>query len=254
MIRIHQSFAWWCFANQQVQPEKLLRAAADLGYEAVDLAPREYWQLIQAHGLKIAAIDGHRSIEEGLNRREHHQRIEQELRANIALAQQWGSPHLICFSGSRAGLDDQTGIEIAAEGLRRVSKVAEDAGVTLVLEMLNSKVDHKDYQGDHTAWGVELCRLVDSPNVQLLYDIYHMQIMEGDVIRTIRDYHPYFAHYHTAGNPGRHDLNEEQELYYPAIMRAILATGYQGYISHEFVPEGDPIAALKHAFELCALA
>jgi hydroxypyruvate isomerase len=153
--------------------------------------------------------------------------------------------------GNREGLDDQTGAEITAEGLSRVAGVAEEAGVTLVMELLNSKVDHKDYQCERTAWGIEVCQMVNSPRVKLLYDIYHMQIMEGDIIRTIRDHHASFAHYHTAGNPGRHELDETQELYYPPIIRAILATGYQGYLGQEFIPKGDPIAALKQAFDLC---
>jgi hydroxypyruvate isomerase len=138
--------------------------------------------------------------------------------------------------------------------LRRLARVAEDEGVTLVLEMLNSKVDHPDYQVDKTAWGLEVCRMVDSPAVKLLYDIYHMQIMEGDIIRTIREHHSYFAHYHTAGNPGRHEIDDTQELQYPPIIRAILATGYDGYIGHEFLPKGEPIAALKHAFEVCNIS
>src|SRR5262249_43456929 len=138
-----------------------------------------------------------------------------------------------------------------AEGLGGVAKLAEQAGVTLVLELLNSKVDHPDYQCDHTTWGVAVCRAVGSPRVKLLYDIYHMQIMEGDIIRTIREHHGLFGHYHTAGNPGRHELNQSQELNYPAIMAAIAATGYDGYIGQEFVPLGDPVAGLRAAFELC---
>jgi hydroxypyruvate isomerase len=234
-----------------VRPETLVRAAADIGYAAVDLVGQEHWRLVKDHGLAIAAIGGHASLSEGLNRRENHDRIEQELRANLALAARWEIPTLICFSGNRNGLDDATGAEITTEGLRRVARAAEEAGVTLVLELLNSKVDHPDYQADRTAWGIMVCAMVGSPRVKLLYDIYHMQIMEGDIIRTIRDGHAHFGHYHTAGNPGRHDLDEGQELYYPAIMRAILATGYDGYVSHEFIPRGDPLAALKAAFDRC---
>jgi len=148
-------------------------------------------------------------------------------------------------------LDDSTGAEITAENLRRVSKVAEDAGVNLVIELLNSKVDHPDYQCDSTAWGVKVCQMVDSPRVKLLYDIYHMQIMEGDVIRTIRDNHRYFAHYHTAGNPGRNEIDDTQELNYRPIMQAIVDTGYSGYVGQEFIPKGDSIASLKQAFDIC---
>nr|MBA2678580.1 TIM barrel protein [Ktedonobacteraceae bacterium] len=164
---------------------------------------------------------------------------------NLELAARWGIPNLICFSGNRAGLDDERGAEITAEGLRRVAKAAEDANVTLVLELLNSKVDHPDYQCDRTPWGVKVCQMVDSPRVKLLYDIYHMQIMEGDLMRTIREHHQWFGHYHLAGNPGRHEPDGTQEINYPPIFQAIASTGYTGYIGHEYVPTGDPIEALK---------
>jgi hydroxypyruvate isomerase len=186
-----------------------------------------------------------------MNRRENQARIAQEIRANLDLAVQWGIPNLICFSGNRNGISDSEGAEITAETLRHVAKMAEDAGVTLVLELLNSKVDHPDYQCDHTAWGVQVCQMVDSPRVKLLYDIYHMQIMEGDVIRTITDNHAWFGHYHTAGNPGRHEIDQTQELNYLPIMRAIAATGYDGYVAQEFIPVNDPVAGLKQAFEVC---
>lgn len=251
MKRIKQSVAWWCFEHCKLPPEEFARTLLNIGYEAVELVPQEYWPLLKKQGLAIASLAGHNSIEEGLNRREHHARIESELRASIALAEQWEIPNVIVFSGSRAGLDDKTGAEVTAEGLRRVAKVAEEAGVTLTLELLNSKVDHADYQCDHTAWGVEVCKMVDSKHVKLLYDIYHMQIMEGDIIRTIRQNFEYFAHYHTAGNPGRHELDQRQEINYSPIISAIVWTGYRGYIGQEFVPRGDPIKALEQAFELC---
>jgi hydroxypyruvate isomerase len=171
--------------------------------------------------------------------------------ANLKVAAQWGIPVLICFSGNRNGLADDRGVEITAEGLRRVARAAEDAGVTLALELLNSKVNHPDYQCDHTAWGLRVCELVGSPRVKLLYDIYHMQVMEGDVMRTIRDHHAAFGHYHTAGNPGRNELDETQELNYRAIVRAIRETGYDGYIGQEFIPRGEPVAALRAAFDVC---
>ncbi len=248
---IRQSASWWCFTRGGAAPETVARAAAEIGYEAVDLVPQEYWQLAKDHGLVISGVSGHASLTDGLNWRANHDRIERELRANLDLAVRWGIPNLICFSGNRNGLDDVSGAEITAEGLRRVAPMAEDAGVNLIVELLNSKVDHADYQCDHTSWGVNVCEMVGSPRVKLLYDIYHMQIMEGDIIRTIQQHHPLFSLYHTAGNPGRHDLDDSQELAYPAIMRAILATGYDGYVAHEFVPRGDPIAALKAAFDVC---
>jgi hydroxypyruvate isomerase len=252
MPTIQQAISWWCFVPEKLTPEQFVRAAAEVGYSAVDLAPPEYWPLVKEHGLALSAVAGHSSITVGLNRREEHERISCELHAAIEHARQWNIPNLICFSGNRNGLDDAAGAAITAEGLARVAPAAEAAGVTLVLELLNSKVDHPDYQADHTAWGLQVCRQVDSPRVKLLYDIYHMQIMEGDVIRTIREAQPSIGHYHTAGNPGRNDLDEEQELYYPAILQAIRATEYTGFIAHEFIPKGDPVAALRSAFERCA--
>src|SRR5204862_2449983 len=166
-------------------------------------------------------------------------------------AEQWNIPNRICFSGNRDGLADDSGAEITAENLSRLAKLAENAGVTLILELLNSKVDHPDYQCDKSDWGVKVIKMVNSPRVRLLYDIYHMQIMEGDIIPTIQQNHAYFAHYHTAGNPGRHELDNRQELNYPPIVRAILETGYQGYLGQEFIPQGDPIAGLKQAFDVC---
>ncbi len=250
-MTIKQSVAWWCYKD--LSPEDLLRKAADIGYRGVDLVEQEYWPMVKAYGLEIAAVSGHQSLADGLNRRENHARIESEIGANLELAVQWGIPNLICFSGNRNGLGDAVGAENTAEGLRWVAKRAEDAGVTLVLELLNSKVDHPDYQCDHTAWGVKVCQMVNSPNVKLLYDIYHMQVMEGDVIQTIRDNHQWFGHYHTAGVPGRHEIDETQELYYPAIVKAIVATGYEGYLAQEFVPAGDPETGLRRAFEICQI-
>ena len=247
---IKQSAAWWCFVPGKMTPEAFVRTVADIGYAAVELVPLEYWQLVKDYGLAIASHNGHASLTEGLNRRENHAAIAQEIRSNLQLAVRWGIPNLICFSGIRNGLDDRRGIDNAAEGLAMVVHQAEEAGVNLVLEMLNSKVDHPDYHCDHTSWGLEVIKRVNSPRVKLLYDIYHMQIMEGDIIRTIQSVHPYIAHHHTAGNPGRHDLDETQEINYPAIFKAIAETGYRDYIGHEFIPKGDPQAALLSAFDL----
>ncbi|MBZ0289807.1 MAG: TIM barrel protein, partial [Anaerolineae bacterium] len=182
MARIRQSISWWCFVKGDFTADKLLRAAVDIGYEAVELVDQKYWQQVVDAGLSIASINGHASIPDGLNKRENRDRIAHEIREKLMLAAQWGIPNLICFSGNRIpGVDDQTGAEITAENLRHVAKLAEDAGVTLVLELLNSKVDHPDYQADHSARGLQVVKWVDSPRVRLLYDIYHMQIMEGDV-------------------------------------------------------------------------
>ncbi len=251
MSPIKQSISWWCFVPAKLTPQALVKAAAEIGYAAIELVEPEDYQMIKDHGLAIASIRGHESIVDGLNRRENGKRIEAELITTIERATKWKIPNVICFSGNRNGQADALGAEISAENLRKVAKVAEDAGVNLVIELLNSKVDHPDYQCDTTAWGVKVCQMVDSPRVKLLYDIYHMQIMEGDVIRTIRDYHQYFAHYHTAGNPGRNEIDDSQELNYRPIMQAIVATGYDGYVGQEFVPLGEPIQSLKQAFDLC---
>jgi hydroxypyruvate isomerase len=255
MAALRQSFSWWCFANRGLEPEALLKAARKIGYEGVDLIDEPLWPMALKQGLTIAAIGGHASIEDGLNRRENAARIEKELRASIAKAAEWKIPVVLCFAGNRsASISDEEGLAVCAETLGKVISTAAEAGVTLALELLNSKVDHRGYQGDHTAWGVELCRRVNSPAFRLLYDIYHMQIMEGDVIRTIQSDHAFFAHYHTAGVPGRGQPDQTQELYYPAIYRAIGQTGYRGFVSHEFLPKGDPREALKAAFEDCAAA
>lgn len=251
MAKIKQSFAWWAMARSFETPDALIKVAAQIGYAGVEMCPQELWQSVLDGGLKIITMAGHQSLTDGLNKAENHDRIEKEINDNLALAQKWGIPALIVFSGNRNGLDDEKGKEITATGLQRVAKAAEDAGVTLVLELLNSKVDHADYQCDHTPWGVEVCKAVNSPRVKLLYDIYHMQIMEGDVIRTLRNNIDYIGHFHTAGNPGRNELDENQELYYPAIMRAIAATSYDGYVGQEFSPKGDPTAALQQAYDVC---
>ncbi|GGO30473.1 hypothetical protein GCM10008949_25350 [Deinococcus humi] len=227
-----------------------MRAAAEIGYEALDLVPHEYWALVKAHGLRIACIAGHGSILEGLCDAQHHGRIVTELTQTIALARHHDIANLVCFAGSSTTGSDESAIAASAEVLRRVTPIAEDAGVTLILELLNSRVDHPGYRADRTAWGVAVCRAVESPRMKLLYDIYHMQIMEGDLIRSISEYHPYFAHYHTAGNPGRNEINGTQEIYYPAVLRAIQETGFDGYVAHEFVPRGSALSGLREAFSI----
>ena len=254
MPNLQQSFSWWCFQGRGVEAPDLIRAAAQIGYTGVDLVGEEFWPAITDAGMKIAAVDGHGTLTEGLNRRDQAARIESELRVKIEKAVKWKIPVLICFSGNRGEGNDDTGLAICAETLARVAPLAEQAGVKLAVELLNSKVDHVGYQCDRTAWGVRLCEKVNSPAVALLYDIYHMQIMEGDLIRTIQESHPHFAHYHTAGNPGRGPMDDSQEIHYPPIYRAIAATGYQGFIGHEFIPKGDPIANLRSAFEQCKKA
>lgn len=246
-----QSFSWWCYADRGLEPAELLKAASKIGYEGVELIGEPLWPEAAKQGLKIVGVNGFFTLSDGLNRRENASRLEAEIRANIIKAEQWKISMLVCFSGNRAGLSDKDGLDQSAAILSRLAPVAADAGVTLAVELLNSKVDHPDYQCDHTAWGVELCRAVNSPAVKLLYDIYHMQIMEGDIIRTIQNNHDHIAHYHVAGCPGRGQPDETQELNYPAICRAIAATGYSGFIGQEFVPKGDVVTALTRAFQAC---
>jgi hydroxypyruvate isomerase len=254
MLRLRQSFSWWCFAGRGVETRELLSGAARIGFEAVEFIGEDLWPQVRDAGLAIAAAAGHGTIAQGLNRREHAGRIEQELHASLEKAVRWRIPVLVCFSGNRDGLKDAAGLDACAETLARILPAAEQAGVTLAMELLNSKVDHPDYQADHTLWGVELCRRLDSTSFKLLYDIYHMQIMEGDILRTIRDHHAHFAHYHTAGNPGRGPMDETQELRYPPIYRAIAEAGYGGYVGHEFLPNGNPLQALESAHQECVQA
>ncbi len=252
-MAINQSISWWCFANRGVDDVTLLRKAKEIGYKAVELIGPDRFAMVQDAGMAISSHGGHGTISSGLNDPDHYDRIEREILSSLELAVKWKIPNLIVFSGDRrSGVSEREAAEICAAGLRRVSKAAEQANVTLVMELLNSRVDHAGYQCDRTEWGVEMCKMVDSPRVKLLYDIYHMQIMEGDLIRTIKNNQSFLAHYHTAGNPGRKDMDKEQEIYYPAVFAAIEETGYSGYVGHEFVPKGEPIAALKAAFDLTA--
>ncbi len=249
--RIKQSACWGCFCREGVTPERFVKTAAEIGYQSIEMGPQEHWDLIKEHGLDIAIFVGHKSLTDGLNDPANHDRIEDELNANIDLAVQYGVPTLLCLSGNRRGMPDDEGLENCAVCLERVVSNAETKGVTLAVELLNSKVNHPDYMCDRTAWGVELCNRISSPRVKLVYDIYHMQIMEGDLIRTITDNIDYIAHFHTAGNPGRRDMDDQQEIHYPAVMHAIADSGYTGYVSHEFLPKADPMDALKAAFETC---
>jgi hydroxypyruvate isomerase len=251
MGKIKQSLSWWCFDRNGMDPKRFFKEAKRIGYVAVELLPRELWDVARDAALVIATHGGHASLDDGLNRRENHSRIEDEINRYLELAVQYQIPSLIVFSGNRRGLSDEEGAVNTAEGLKRVARAAEQKGINLILELLNSKVDHKDYQCDHTAWGVQVVRAVNSPRVKLLYDIYHMQIMEGDIIRTIRDNINYIGHVHTAGNPGRHDMDDTQELNYPPIMRAITATNYDGYVGHEFIPKGDPMEAIHVTYQMC---
>ena len=245
---IKQSVCRWCYGS--IPLDKLAAEAAKIGYKSIELLTPEDFKTVKPFGLTCAMLRC-ASIPDGLNRTENHDRIEQELRRHIDFAAAEGIPNVICMSGNRRGMPDDVGLENCAIGLKRVVGLAEEKKVTNSMEGLNSKIDHKDYMYDFTKWGVALVKKVGSPRFRLLYDIYHMQIMEGDVIRTIRENHEFIAHYHTGGVPGRHEIDETQELNYPTIVKAILNTGYTGYLGQEFIPKREPVASLAQGFRIC---
>lgn len=248
---IHQSVCYWCYGT--IPLEEFLKDIKTLGLSAIDLLGPKDWPLLKKYEIECAMCNGAEiSLTEGWNDPKYHETLIKNYSEMIPKVAEAGFTNLICFSGNRKGMDDKVGMQHCAEGLKKIIPLAERHGVVIQMELLNSKVDHKDYMCDHSAWGVELCKMVGSDNFKLLYDIYHMQIMEGDVIRTIRDNHQYFGHYHTGGVPGRHEIDKTQELYYPAIMKAILETGYKGHVAQEFVPAwDDKIAALKEGISIC---
>lgn len=248
--RIRQSVCRWCY--KEIALDDLCAFAAKIGLKGVDLLPLEQFDVPRKYGLICTMGQaGGGTIPDGLNRREHHAAIEAAFRKNIPLAAKSGVPNVITFSGTRRGMSDEEGARNTVAGLNRLKKIAEDNGVTICMELLNSKVNHPDYMADHTAWGVSVMKEVNSPNVKLLYDIYHMQIMEGDLITTIRDNIEWIAHFHTGGVPGRHELNDTQEVQWDGVMRAIAGIGFKGYVAHEFIPTGDPLSSLRAAAELC---
>jgi hydroxypyruvate isomerase len=248
--RIRQSVCQWCY--RQMSIDQLAQSAASIGLQGVDLLQPDDYEVPRRYGLVCTmGYAGGGEINKALNRTENHAAIEQAFRANIPRAAKAGVPNVITFSGNRAGLSDDEGARNTIAGLNRLKKIAEDHGVTICLELLNSKRDHHDYMCDHTAWGVRVAQEVNSPNVKLLYDIYHMQIMEGDLIETIRGNIQWIGHFHTGGVPGRHELNGTQEIQWEAVMRAIADSGFRGYVAHEFIPTGDPLASLKNAADLC---
>ncbi len=248
--RIRQSVCRWCYSKMPL--EDLCRNAKRIGLQGIDLVAVEDWPVVQKYGLTPSMTDkGAGTIPDAWNRLENHPRLEAQMRETLTLAAAAGLPNVITFSGNRRGMPDAEGLANCVTGLDKIKKFAEEKGVTVNVELLNSKVNHKDYMCDHTAWGVELCKRVDSPRVRLLYDIYHMQIMEGDIIRTIRDNFAYIGHFHTGGVPGRHEIDGTQELDYRAVATAIADLGYKGFMAHEFLPLRDPMASLEQAFQIC---
>jgi hydroxypyruvate isomerase len=227
-----------------------------MGFSAIDLVGPKDWPILKKHGVDSSMCNGAEiNLVNGWNNPQYHSTLIKNYTDHIELVNKAGYKNLICFSGNRNGMDDETGMKNCVDGLKKIIGLAEQKNVIIQMELFNSKVDHKDYMCDKSAWGIELCKRLGSPNFKLLYDIYHMQINEGDVIRTIKDHHQYFGHYHTAGVPGRHEINETQELYYPAIMKAIVGTGFKGYVAQEFITTGktekEKIAALKDAIKRC---
>lgn len=248
---INHSVCRWCYKD--IAFEDLCIAAKEIGLKSIELAGPDDWPILKKHGLDCAMPWGAgMGIERGWNNPELHDELVKSYEEVIPKVAEAGLKQIICFSGNRNGIDDQTGIDNCVKGLKRIMPVAEKHNVIMCMELLNSKVNHKDYQADRTAWGAEVCKGVGSENLKLLYDIYHMQIMEGDVIATIKKFHPYISHYHTGGVPGRNEIDETQELFYPAIMRAILETGYKGYVGQEFIPlRSDQLASLKQGVQIC---
>jgi hydroxypyruvate isomerase len=248
---INHSVCRWCYSK--IPMEDFLQNLNELGITAMDLTGPDDWPLMKKYGIHASMCWGAGfGIEKGWNDPKLHEELIKDYLQMIPKVAEAGYTNLICFSGNRNGMDEEEGLKNSAKGLKQIMPVAEKHGVVIQMELLNSRVDHKDYMCDHVEWGVALCKELNSENFKLLYDIYHMQIMEGDIIRTIRDYHEYFGHYHTGGNPGRHEINDTQELYYPAIMKAIVETGFKGHVAQEFIPSWeDKIAALKEGVTIC---
>ena len=251
--QIKHSACRWCYSG--IPLEQLAEVAQEIGLQSIELLNPDEWDVMLNRGITCAISNGSSlGIPKGFNDPNNHAQLQNDLLKIIPMAAEKGIPQIICFSGNRNGMSDQQGLENCAKGLDPVVKAAEKYGIDIVMELLNSKVDHPDYMCDHTSWGAALCEKIGSSNFGLLYDIYHMQIMEGDVIRTLTDHSKYIKHYHTGGVPGRHEINETQELYYPAIIKAIADTGYTGFVAQEFIPtRKDPFESLREGIEICSI-
>jgi hydroxypyruvate isomerase len=246
--RINQAVSRWCYSKLPL--DEFCAACKKIGLKGIDLLDPKDFATVKKHGLICTMVNTH-GLTKGINRLENHAECLAKIRSAIDAATEYGYPNVISFPGNRAGMSDEDGIKNSVIALKQVVGHAEEKKVTICLEYLNSKVNHKDYMFDNMKWGVEVCKAIGSQRVKILYDIYHAQIMEGDIIRTIRTYKNYIGHYHTGGNPGRAEIDETQELYYPAIMRAIAETGFTGYVAHEFVPKHDPLESLSNAVRIC---
>ncbi|APG59174.1 hydroxypyruvate isomerase family protein [Christiangramia salexigens] len=248
---INHSVCRWCYAD--IPLEKFAKACSELGIKGIDLLKPSEWDTVEKEGLVCSmATDDFASLTKGFNDPDNHAHLQESYKGLIKKASEHDIKNVICFSGNRNGMDDETGIKNCVTGLTPLLEYAQEHDVNLVMELLNSKVDHPDYMCDHTSWGVNLAKALNKSNFKLLYDIYHMQIMEGDVIRTIRENHEYINHYHTGGVPGRNEINDSQELNYPAIMKAILESGFEGFVAQEFIPTyDDKLSALKEGITIC---
>ncbi|WP_039913416.1 hydroxypyruvate isomerase family protein [Cellvibrio mixtus] len=251
---IHHSVARWTFGFLSI--DELCLLVRRLGFSAIDLVGPNDWHILKQHGVNSSMCNGAElNLEDGWGDAKFHKPLIERYQKHIDLVSDAGYKNLICFSGNKRGKDPEEGLKNATKGLKKILAQAEKRGVILQMELFNSKVDHPDYFADNSAWGIELCKRLDSPNFKLLYDIYHMQISEGDIIRTIQNNHQYFGHYHTAGVPGRNEIDDTQELYYPAIVRAIQATGFKGYVAQEFMPrratDKEKIESLQAAIRIC---
>ena len=249
--RIKQSICRGCLRKLNLSREQEAAMAAKMGLSGLDLVGRNDWDAVRKHGLVATMVPGAGSIKDGLNNKSRHPEFLETFRENIKAAAEYKWPNVICMAGDRKGISDEQGMDNCELILKEAVKIAEDNGVTICMELLNSKVNHPGYMCDKSAWGFELCRRVGSPRFKMLYDIYHMQIMEGDLIATIRNNIDMIGAFHTAGIPGRHELDENQEIYYPAVMRAIAETGYTGYVAHEYSPLRDPVESLIQAIKAC---
>jgi hydroxypyruvate isomerase len=248
--RLKQSVSRWCY--QKIALPEFARAVKEMGLTAIDLLKDDEWAVVHDLGLVCSmGYGGGGTIPDGLNNKANHDAIVSGLEKSLPTAAKLGVPNLITFFGNRKGMADQEGLDNCVIGLNRIKPMAEAAGVTVTIEVLNSKVDHKDYLGDRSAYGFQVVKAVNSPRIKVLYDAYHMQIMEGDLIRTIRDNHQWIAHYHTGGVPGRHELDDTQEVQWRSVAAAIADTGFTGYFAHEFVPTRDPLTSLREAVALC---
>ena len=246
--RINQSVSRWCYGK--IPLDDFCVAVKNMGLNAIDLLGPNDFPTLKKHGLVCSMIETH-GLKKGINTKDNHTECISKIRSAIDAAAEYGFPNVISFPGNRDGMSDEEGIENSVAALKQVVGYAEEKKVTICLEYLNSKVNHKGYMFDNMNWGVQVCKKVGSERVKILYDIYHAQIMEGDIIRTIQNYNQYIGHYHTGGNPGRNEIDDTQELYYPAIMRAVVETGFEGYVAHEFVPRRDPLTSLAQAVQIC---